>query len=466
MARILVTEVLAERGLALMRDAGHEVDVQLDLTPEQLRGALPGAHAIVIRSATKVMADEIEAGRDLVVIGRAGVGVDNVDVEAATRRGVIVVNAPVSNIIATAELTLGLLLAQARNITQAGAALKQGRWERARWEGVELFGKTLGILGIGRVGTLVAQRAHAFGMRVIAWDKWMSAERFRILGIEPFELDEVVAQADFLTIHLLKTPESVGLVGRDLLAKAKPELRLVNTSRGGIVDEDALAEAVRSGQIAGAALDVFTVEPTTSSPLFELDDVVVTPHLAASTGEAQDKAGVTIAEQVVLALAGEFAPFAVNIAASAASETTRPFVELAEQLGRIFGSMTASLPGVLEVHFEGGLADQDTRILTLSVLKGLFSASGEPVSYVNAPQLAAERGVEVRETTSVTAQDYVNLITVKTGEHSVAGTLTQRGQPRLVMVDDHLVEVPPAEHMLVIRNDDRTGMIGVVGTLL
>jgi D-3-phosphoglycerate dehydrogenase / 2-oxoglutarate reductase len=466
--RILVTEQLAERGIAAMSGAGHDVDVRLGLAPAELLDAVAGVNALVVRSATKVTAEVLEAGAGLVVVGRAGIGLDNVDVAAATRRGVMVVNAPQSNILSAAEHTIALLLAQARNVPQAHAALKAGKWERSRWEGVELHGKVLGIVGLGRVGTLVAQRAHAFGMRLLAYDPYVAPERARQMGIELGDLEDVVGQADFLTIHLPKTAETIGLVGDDLLKLAKPELRIVNTARGGIVDEAALARAVAEGRVAGAALDVFAEEPTTSSPLFELDSVVVTPHLGASTREAQDKAGVTIAEQVVLALGGEFVPFAVNVSASEASETVRPFLPLAERLGAIFAALNEGVPPVLEVAYQGGLADYDTRILTLAVLRGLLGAGSEdPVSYVNAPQLAAERGVEVRESKTSTTHDHVNLVSLRGGDHALAGTLAGlRGEPRIVMIDDHTVEVPPARHMLVVRNDDRPGVIGVVGSTL
>ncbi|MBK9179193.1 MAG: phosphoglycerate dehydrogenase [Acidimicrobiales bacterium] len=468
MARILVTEEIAERGLDLLRAAGHEVDVRLGCSPEDLLGAVVGAHALIIRSATKVTAPVLAAGRDLVVVGRAGIGLDNVDVAEATARGVMVVNAPQSNVLSAAEHTIALLLAQARNIPQAHSALKAGRWERSRWQGVELNDKTLGIVGLGRVGKLVAQRALAFGMRLVAYDPFVSAERARQMSVELLPLDRVIAEADFLTVHLPKTPETVGLIGRAALAGARPSLRIVNTARGGIVDEAALAEAVREGRIAGAALDVFSEEPCTSSPLFELDSVVVTPHLGASTREAQDKAGDTIAEQVQLALAGDFVPFAVNVSAAEASETVRPFLPLAERLGGIYASLLEGVPDVLEVEYQGQLADYDTRILTLSVLKGLFGrVSDEPVTYVNAPQLAKEKGVDVRDTKTSAARDWVNLITLRGGGHALAGTLVGlRSDPRLVMVDDHTVDVPPARHMLVVRNDDRPGMIGLVGTTL
>ncbi len=333
MARILVTEPIAEGGLDRLRAAGHDVDVAEDRTPDELVDLIKGAHALIIRSATTVTAELLDAGRDLIVVGRAGIGLDNVDVAAATAHGVMVVNAPQSNILSAAEHTMAMLLAQARNIPQAHAALVSGRWERSRWTGVELSDKVLGIVGLGRIGKLVAQRALSFGMRLVAYDPFVSADRARQMNVELLGLDELMAVSDFVTIHVTKTPETIGLVDADLLAKAKAGLRIINVGRGGIVDEAALADAISSGHIGGAALDVFDKEPTTASPLFELDSVVVTPHLGASTHEAQDKAGDTIAEQVELALAGEFVPFAVNVAAAEASETVRPFLALAERLG-------------------------------------------------------------------------------------------------------------------------------------
>ena len=468
MARILVTETIADRGLARLRDAGHEVAVHLGLDDAGLVEQVKGAHALIIRSATTVTAEVLEAGTDLVVVGRAGIGLDNVDVAAATRRGVMVVNAPQSNVISAAEHAVALLLAQARNIPQAHAALKAGVWARNQWQGVELHGKVLGVVGLGRVGALVAQRASAFGMRLVAHDPFVSPERARQMGVELMGLEELVATADFVSVHLPKNKDTVGLIGRDLLARAKPGLRIVNTARGGIVDEDALAWAVTEGLVAGAALDVFAAEPTTDSPLFALDPVVVTPHLGASTLEAQDKAGDTIADQVLLALAGEFVPYAVNVSASEASETVRPFLPLAERLGRVFASLNDGVPTALALEYQGELADYDTRILTLAVLKGMLGAgSDEPVSYVNAPQLAADRGVEIKETRTAAAHDYVNLVTLRGGDHSLAGSLFGlRAEARLVMVDDHTVDIPPARHMLVVRNENRPGLIGLVGTVL
>ena len=470
MARILVTEEIADGGLDRLRAAGHEVVVQLDLS--QLLPAVKGAHALIIRSATQVTAEVLAAGSDLVVVGRAGIGLDNVDVADATRLGVMVVNAPQSNIISAAEHTMALLLAQARNVPQAHAALIAGRWERSRWEGVELADKTLAIIGLGRIGKLVADRAKAFGMRLVAYDPFVSADRARQMGVEMLSLDQAVAEADFLTVHLPKTKETTGLINRDLLLKAKPSLRVINVARGGIVDEQALADCVRDGIIAGAAVDVFVTEPTTVSPLFQQPSIVVTPHLGASTREAQDKAGDTIAHMVQLALAGEFVPFAVNVDAAEANETLRPFLPLAERLGRLFASLVGSQPEVLldslEVCTEGDIAGYDTRIVSLAVLKGFFGTiSDDSVTYVNAPQMAKEKGVELRETHCATSADFVNLITVRGAGHSLSGTLVgRRGEQRIVMIDDHHFDVPPAAHMLVVKNDDRPGVIGTVGTML
>jgi D-3-phosphoglycerate dehydrogenase len=467
-ARILVTEKLAAGAMDVLRAAGHDVDEQLGLSPEQLLGEVKGAHALLVRSATQVTADVLTAGTDLVIVGRAGLGVDNIDVEAATARGVMVANAPGTNALSTAEHAMALMLSMARNIPQAAGALKAGRWEKSKWEGTELSGKTLGIVGLGRIGILVAQRSHAFGMRVLAHDPYVSADRARQLGIEMLDLDELVARADFISLHMVKTPETVGMFGKELFAKCKPGLRIVNAARGGVIDEDALAEAIRSGHIGGAALDVFDKEPKTESPLFELDSVVVTPHLGASTPEAQDKAGVVVAEQVVLALAGQFVPFAVNVAASEAPEAVQPYLPLAERLGAIFGGLVDGMPSAVEIEYLGGLADHDTRILTLSVLKGLFGrTTEEPVSYVNAPQVAEQRGVEVREVKTTHTQDYLNVVTVRGGDRAVGATLSgAKNEPRIVMLDDHTVEVPPADHMLVVRNSDTPGMIATVTAAL
>jgi D-3-phosphoglycerate dehydrogenase len=466
MARVLVTEEIAQPGLDLLAEAGHEVDLQLGLSPDGLLKAVEGAAALIIRSATNVTDEVLCAGRQLQVVGRAGIGLDNVDIEAATRRGVIVVNAPQSNLLSAAEHTLALLLAQARNIPQAHSALKAGRWERSRWEGVELHGKILGIVGLGRVGALVAQRALAFGMHLLAYDPYLAPERARQMGAELVPLDDIFRQADFVTIHLPKTPETLGLIGAELLSGTKPGLRLVNAARGGIVDEVALGAAIREGRIAGAALDVFATEPPGQSALLELDQVVVTPHLGASTREAQDKAGIAIAEQVVLALDGDLVPFAVNLPAADADEVVRPFVPLAERLGRLFAALARELPPVIEIGYQGPVAGRDTRLLTLAAQKGLLTVvTEEPVSYVNAPQLAAERGLEVRTTTASASHEYVNLVSIRGGGRAVAGTLFA-GDPRIVLLDEHEIELPFARYLLVVGNDNRVGMVALVTSAL
>jgi D-3-phosphoglycerate dehydrogenase len=469
MAKILVTEEIADSGLDLLRNAGHDVVVDLTTTPETLLDAVRDAEGLIIRSATKVTQEVLDAAPKLSVVGRAGIGLDNVDVPYATKRGVMVVNAPQSNILSAAELTMALLLSQARNVPQAHNALVRGRWERSKWTGVELYGKVMGIVGLGRIGALVAQRCLAFGMTLIAYDPYVSQERAKKMGVEMHELEEVIATADFITIHLPKSKETAGLIGKDLLAKAKPGLRIINAARGGIIDEDALYDAIASGRIGGAGLDVFANEPPTGSPLLTLPNVVVTPHLGASTAEAQDKAGVTIAEQMLLAFAGDFVPFAVNVNAGEASSGVKPFLSIAESLGRFLASLTGGLPERLEIEYQGAIADEDTRILSLSVLKGVFAAgTNEPVSYVNAPQLANERGLELTESTSATQRSpFISLITLRSDQHSVSGTLTgTTSEPRIVEVDGHGVEIPPSPYMLVVRNDDQPGKIGTVGTIL
>ena len=468
MARVLVAEKIADIGVAKLRHAGHEVEVRTGMSPDELLEAVSGVEALIIRSATQVTAEVLDAGRDLVIVGRAGVGLDNVDVDAATDHGVLVVNDTLSNIISAAEHTMALILAQARNIPQAHAALTDGRWERSRWEGIELSDKTLGIIGLGRIGRLVAERAMGFAMRVIASDPYVSEEVALHSVMALVSMEELVAQSDFITIHVARTPETIGLINSELLELAKPNLRIVNVSRGGIVDEADLAEAVASGRIAGAALDVFDGEPITESPLFDLDPVVVTPHLGASTEEAQSKAGDAIAEQVLLALAGEFVPAAVNVPAKNVPDVLRPYLPLAEQLGRLFGNLCERLPEVLEVELIGEIGRPDNTVAVMAAVKGLLSAvSDMQISYVNAMSMAAERGMEVRATSTPTSKDHVNLLTVRGGGHSLGGRLTgARQEPVLVLADDHSLHMPPAAHMILIANEDRPGMIGAVGTLL
>ena len=465
--RILVTEKLAESGLDLLREAGHDVDVQLGLSPEELLEAIVGAHGVIIRSATQITAEVIEASDVLQVVGRAGVGLDNVDTEAATAAGVIVSNAPTSNSVSAAEHTLAMLLAVARNVPQAHAALVEGRWERSNWSGVELMDKTLGIVGLGNIGGIVAVRAKAFGMRLIGHDPFVSPERAAELGVELMGIDELVAEADFLTLHLARTPETIDLINADRLKLAKPNLRIVNVARGGIVNEADLAAAVEAGAIAGAALDVFDSEPKTESPLFDLPQVVVTPHLGASTAEAQTRAGETIAEQVRLALAGDFVPFAVNVAARGVPEVVRPFLPLAELLGAQFSRLVEA-PTSIDVVFAGEIGGMDCRMAELAVTKGLMSQRADvPVSYVNAEDLAEQHGVKINtRATTKTPSGLVNGIKVEGEGHSIAGTIDLlTGGARIISVDDITIELPSSEHLLIVLNEDQPGMIGKVGTI-
>ncbi len=468
--RIVVAEEIAEAGLDRLRSAGFIVDVQLDKSATELHTILDGAHALIVRSATMVDAAMLAAGKQLVVVARAGVGLDNIDVEAATKQGVMVVNAPQSNVLSAAEHTMALILSIARNVPQAHSALTAGRWERSKWEGIELAGKTLGILGLGRIGTLVAQRARAFDMRLVAYDPFVSAERGRELGVEMTTLERVVEQADVLTIHLPKNKETTGIINADMLKRAKRSLRIVNVARGGIADEADLAEALRNGTIAGAALDVFTKEPVTDSPLFDLGNIVVTPHLGASTREAQDRAGEVVADMVQLALNGDFVPFAVNLEAGDANETLKPFVPLADRIGRVFASLIESTPSTIEISTTGEIGGYDPGLITISALKGMLSVwSTDQVSLVNAPSMARNLNITVESvaSTTTTHRDYVNLITLRSGDRNIAATLTgRRREARIVMIDHHLTDIPPSEHMLVVKNDDRPGAIGRVATAL
>jgi D-3-phosphoglycerate dehydrogenase / 2-oxoglutarate reductase len=479
MVRVLIAEPLADAGIELLR-AHFDVDAHDALDRAELLARVADADALVVRSATQVDGEVLEAGRDLKVVGRAGIGLDNVDVNAATRLGVMVVNAPQSNVISAAEHTVALILAQARNIPRADAALREGRWERSRFQGAELYGKTLGIVGLGRVGALVAQRLNAFGMRVIAYDPYVSRDRAAQMGVELASLVDVLTRADVVTVHLPKTPETTGLIGERELAAMRPGARLVNTARGGLVDETALAKAVESGHLGGAALDVFNEEPTTQSPLFDLDRVVVTPHLGASTAEAQDKAGVAIAEQLILALTGQFVPNAVNVDAGPVPDALRPFLPLAEKLGRLYTALAGGGPsgranlvmgGHLGLEYVGALAEHDTRVLTLAALKGMLApVVHEPVTYVNAPLLAAERGLELVETKTRHSRDWVNLVSLS-GEGSrgpvgVAGTtMGPRDAERLVAVNGIEIDMSPSAHMAFLFYEDRPGVIGRVGTI-
>ncbi|MEI8105506.1 MAG: phosphoglycerate dehydrogenase [Actinomycetes bacterium] len=463
--RVLVREEIAEAGVELLR-ANFDVDVDYDSDLAEIIGLYD---AIIIRSASKLTAELIAKGDNLKVIGRAGVGVDNVDVDAATRRGIVVANAPESNVISAAEHTIGLLVALARNIPQAHAALVEGRWERSKWGGVELAEKTLGILGFGRIGQQVARRALGLQMRVIAYDPFVSAERFKEVGVESDTIDGVLARADFLTLHLPANAETRGLIGTESIAKMRDGVRIVNAARGDLVDDDALIAALESGKVAGAAIDVFTKEPY-SGPLLTAPNIVLTPHLAASTDEAQDRAGVIVAEQVVAALSGGLVTNAVNIPTVGAEDlkVLGPYVPLAASLGRLALELVHGETEKISLEYYGELSEHDTRLLTVAALNGAFKGrSDQPVNYVNAPLVAAERGIEVVEERSRSARDYTNLIAVSAGEARVAGTTIGKDHRQwLVSAFGFDIEIEIAPRMIFLRYDDVPGVIGRVGTLL
>jgi len=420
-----------------------------------------------------VDAEALAAARRLKVVARAGVGLDNVDVKAATQAGVMVVNAPTSNIVSAAELAVALLLAAARRVPAADKSLKGGEWKRSKYTGVELYEKTVGIVGLGRIGILVAQRLAAFGMNVIAYDPYVQAGRAAQMGVRLASLDELLRVSDFISVHLPKTPETLGLIGDEELHKVKPTVIVVNAARGGIVDEHALYTALKEGRVAGAGVDVFASEPCTDSPLFEFENVVATPHLGASTDEAQEKAGIAVAKSVRLALAGELVPDAVNVQGGVIAEDVRPGIALTEKLGRIFTALAGGVAQQLDVEVRGEITQYDVKVLELAALKGVFAdVVEENVSYVNAPLLAAERGVEVRLVTDHESPEYRNLITLRgtlaDGEQvSVSGTLVGVKQSqRLVEVDGFDLEVELAEHLAFFSYVDRPGIVGQVGRIL
>ncbi|HEX2162093.1 MAG TPA: phosphoglycerate dehydrogenase [Thermoleophilaceae bacterium] len=474
--KVLVKEKIGESGVQLLRDAGLEVELGIDWDDEELERRIGEFDGILIRSATKLTADLIEKGDNLKAIGRAGVGVDNVDVPAATRRGIVVANAPQSNVVTAAEHTMALLLALARNIPQAHASLVGGAWDRSKYSGTELYEKTLGIVGFGRIGQLVAQRARGFGMHVIAFDTFISEERFRELGVERADsADAVYAVADFLTIHLPKTPETEGWLNAEVFAKCKDGVRILNVARGPLLVDSDLQAALDSGKVGGAALDVFQTEPITEHPLFGHPSVVVTPHLGASTAEATDRAGYQAAEQVIAALTGGTVTNAVNAPAVAGEdlEALGPFLPLAAHLGRIAATLTegTSVDGI-EVEVLGRLAERDTRLVTVQVIKGVLAGhTEEEVNDVNAPTLAEERGIAVSSTTSERARDFTDLVrvTVVSGSDRarVVGTvLGNRDRPHLLEAWGSRFNVQLEPQLAIFRYRDQPGMIGRVGTVL
>jgi D-3-phosphoglycerate dehydrogenase / 2-oxoglutarate reductase len=440
---------------------------------ELLEALGKGVDAVLIRSATKMDAEAIGAAKGLKVIARAGVGLDNVDIPAATTAGVMVVNAPTSNIVSAAELAISLLLASARFISPAHAALRAGKWARSKYTGAELFEKTLGIVGFGRIGQLVAHRMQAFGMNVVAYDPYLQPARAAQLGVSLVTLDELLVQSDFITIHLPKTKETANLIGVEALKKVKPSVRIINAARGGVLDEAALYDAIKEGRVAGAGLDVFATEPCTDSPLFTLDQVVATPHLGASTDEAQERAGIAVAVSVRKALSGELVPDAVNVKGGAVDEEIRPSLPLVEKMAQIATALAGEIPVSLSVHVRGDIAVHDSSILAVSALKGALLATGaEEVTYVNAPGLAAERGVTSTVDTTPDSPEYRSMISLHCALNNgksiiVDGTLMGiRKVEKIIAIDGFDLDLPPTDNLLFLRYKDRPGVVGAVGNIL
>lgn len=470
---VLIAEELSP---ATMQALGPDFEVRHcdGANRDELLAALgAGVDAVLIRSATKMDAEAIGVAKGLKVIARAGVGVDNVDIPVATAAGVMVVNAPTSNIVSAAELAITLLLASARFVSPAHAALRAGKWARSKYTGAELFEKTLGIVGFGKIGQLVAARMQSFGMDVVAYDPYLLPARAAQLGVRLVDLDELLRVSDFITIHLPKTKETANLIGEEALKKVKPTVRIINAARGGVLDEGALYTAITEGRVAGAGLDVFATEPCTDSPLFQLDNVVATPHLGASTDEAQERAGIAVAVSVRKALAGELVPDAINVKGGMIHEDIRPSLPLVEKMAQIATIIAGELPASLSVHVKGDISGHDSSILATSALKGALVATGaESVTYVNAPGLAADRGMSSSVTTDPESPEYRSMISLNAALSNgrsivVDGTLMGiRRVEKIISVDGFDLDLPPTEHLLFLQYSDRPGIVGSVGNLL
>ncbi|HLA18052.1 MAG TPA: phosphoglycerate dehydrogenase [Dehalococcoidia bacterium] len=471
--RILVCDPIAEDGIALLKRLGAEVDVRTGLSREELLQAVDGYDALIVRSETRLTREIIEAAKKLQVIGRAGIGVDNIDVPAATEKGVVVVNAPTGNVISAAEHAIALMLALARHIPDANASLKSGKWERKRFLGLEVRGKTLGIIGLGQVGSEVARRARGLEMRVVAHDPFVPEERARALGVDLVAFDQLLRESDFLTVHTTLTEGTRHLIGKAEMAQMKPTARIINTARGGIVDEADLNAALKAGKLAGAALDVFETEPLTSHPLFQNERVIVTPHLGASTTEAQERVAVDVAEQVIAVIKGEPAQYAVN-APLISPETysyLAPYIPVAFKTGSLAVQLCEGQMEEIEIDYSGEIAQHNLTPLKAAIVGGLLAPiSEEHVNVVNVDVITARRGMRISERRGPSHEIYANLITVAisttAGQTKVSGTLAHDG-PHVVLIDDFWVDIPPGEgYLLVCENRDRPGMVGAIGTLL
>lgn len=470
--KILVSDPVSPQGIEILQKE-FTVDVRTKLPPEELIRIIPEYDALVVRSETKVTKEVIEAAVNLKAIGRAGVGVDNIDVEAATQKGIIVMNAPEGNTIAATEHTVAMMMAMTRNIPQAYSSMKQGEWQRSKFTGVEVRGKTLGIVGLGRIGTGVAKRAIAMEMNIVAYDPFITTERAKALGIELKELDDVFAKADFITLHLPLTPETKNLVNQDAFAKMKKGVRIINCARGGVINEQDLAAAIEKGIVAGAAIDVFEKEPVSpDNPLLKSDKVVVTPHLGASTQEAQVGVAVDVAHGIIAALKGEPVATAVNMAPIPAHvlERIKPFFNLAEKMGCLAVYMADGRIDSIQVEYHGEITEVDTKMLTTAMVKGVLNpVLQETVNYVNAPGIAKMRGIKVTEIKNKHTADFADLITLKInsdkGQHTIGGTLFGQ-EGRIVAIDGHRVDVDPSGWLMISPHINRPGIIGKVGTIL
>jgi len=472
--RVLVADHLSEDGIQLLKkESGLTVDVKTGLSPKELAEIIEPYEGLIVRSSTKVTAEVIAKADHLKVIGRAGVGLDNVDADAATKRGIIVMNVPAGNTISTAEHTMSLLLALARRIPQADAHLRAGLWERSKFVGTELFGKTLGIIGLGKIGTEVARRAQAFGMRVIAFDPFISTERAGQLEVQVTDLPTVYRESDFITVHTPLNAETRHLIGAKEIAQMKKDVRLINCARGGIIDEQALHQAITEGKVAGAAIDVFEEEPPKHHPLCQLDEVVCTPHLGASTQEAQLNVAIEITKQVADALLGRGIRNAVNMPSVDAQtlKVLQPYITLGERLGSLGAQLSGGQIAEIRVTYVGEVTAHDASPVTLAILKGVLTPMvGENVNYVNASLIASERGLKVVEAKASRMDEFANLLALEIRSDgtmlTLQGTLSPRREPRIVKIDRYFVEAAPEGYMLIIKNQDKPGLIGQLGTLL
>ena len=472
--RIIVTEKIAEKGIEAIKESGFDLDVKLGITRDELLSIIKDYDAIIVRSVTKINEELYKAATNLKVVGRAGNGVDNIDMAGATKRGIIVVNTPEANTISAAEHTIGLLLSSCRNIPQANAMIKDKNWDRSGFGGVELNQKTIGIVGLGRIGALVATRMQAFNMKVVAYDPYITDERFKKFGVEKKEaLIDLMRESDFITVHTPKTEETMSMIGEEEFKAAKRGVRVVNCARGGIIDEDALAKALNEGIVATAALDVLVNEPNTTSPLLDFKNTVITPHLGADTVEAQENVGITIAHEVISALKGDMVPNAVNLPTIQKYEldTLRPYLSLGEVLGKLYHQLQKTAVKGVEVIYSGEVAKHETSVITLAILKGLFEpVLKERVNYVNAGLIAENRGITVVESKKHEVDNYLNQIDVniitKENTFTISGAVFGKGEPRIVAVNGYQFDVIPTLYMLVAENIDKPGMIGQIGTIL